>query len=195
MNNLSEKIDFFFKSPTDEPIGPIFSYLYLLRRDIFTSLGYDPNTMNQINYRVLWPGLMCILAGIDLLGKFLEGDDIRTSVSHRFKKYYKSYFNSEDECEIIFQLRNSMLHSFGLYSFKQKNGIKTREYFFTLNIRNDNSIVTDNQNNRYTINIIALCNAFEVSIDRYLATLRNDDILKINFEKMFQFYGGAGTRQ
>lgn len=194
MNNISEKIDFFFKSTTNEPKGPNFSCLYLLRRDIFTSLGYDPNTMNRINYQVLWPGVMCILAGIDLLGKYLAGDDIRTTVSDRFKQYYKRYFDSKDDCEIIYQLRNSMLHSFGLYSFTQKNKIKTREYFFTLDISNDSSIVTDNQGNRYTINIIALCNAFERSIDRYLTELKNDDILKTNFEKMFEFYAGMGVR-
>jgi hypothetical protein len=194
MNNLNEKIDFFFKSPTDEPIGPNFSYLYLLRRDIFTSLGYDPNTMKPINYRVLWPGLMCILAGIDLLGKYLEGDDINTSVSFRFKEYYKKYFNNKENVEIIYQLRNSMLHSFGLYSFTSNKKVKKQEYFFILDIRDDNSIVT-HQNNTYTINIIALCNAFEISVDKYLEDLRSNDMLKINFEKMFPFYAGISTRQ
>ncbi|RZA01145.1 MAG: hypothetical protein EOP47_11770, partial [Sphingobacteriaceae bacterium] len=115
MENINQKIDFFFKPSTDEPIGPEFSSLYLLRRDIFTALGYDPNTMEAINYRVLWPGVMCILAGIDLLGKYLAGDDVNSSVSERFRNYYEKYFDNKHEYEIVYQLRNSMLHSFGLY--------------------------------------------------------------------------------
>lgn len=146
--------------------------------------------MEQINYQVLWPGLMSILAGIDLLGKYLAGDDINTSVSDRFKKYYKSYFDNKDESEIIYQLRNSMLHSFGLYSFTCKNQIKTKEYFFTLTVSDDNTIVTYGPNNRYTITIIALCNAFEISISKYLENLNNDKVLQSKFEKMFPFYGG-----
>jgi len=157
---------------------------------IFTSLGFDPNTMTSINYQVLWPGVMGILAGIDLLGKYLEGDDVKTSVTHRFKNYYQKYFDNKGDCEIIYQLRNSMLHSFGLYFFTMSKGAKNKEFFFALEGRNDSFIVHSYQNGRYIINIIALCNAFEISIDRYLADLKNDEILKKNFEKMFPFYSG-----
>lgn len=195
MKTLDEKIDFFFRNSTDVPIGPNFSYLYLLRRDIFTSLGFDPSTMTPINYQVLWPGVMGILAGIDLLGKYLEGDDVKTSVTHRFKNYYQKYFDNKYDCEIIYQLRNSMLHSFGLYSFTISKGAKSKEFFFALEGRNDNRIVHSHQGDRYTINIIALCNAFEISIDRYLNDLRNDEILKRNFEKMFPFYSGIYIHQ
>lgn len=194
MNDINEKINFFFKSPTDIPIGNSFSSLYLLRRDIFTCMGFDPNKMQPIDYQALWPGLMGILAGIDLLGKYLEGDDINTSVYYRFKNYYERYFDLKGDSEIIYQLRNSMLHSFGLYSFNykisKKTKIKTKEYFFSLDRRNDGLIVNNPQKDYYIINIIALCNAFETSIDKFLKEVRNDITLKINFEKMFQFYAG-----
>jgi hypothetical protein len=196
--DINEQIDFFFKESIVEPIGDKFSTLYLLRRDIFTCLGFDPNNMNQISYRALWPGVMSILAGIDLLGKYLEGDDIDTSVSRRFKNYYKKYFDNGTDCEIIYQLRNSMLHSFGLYSFNyttiNKVKTKTQEYFFVLDRRNDDFIVTNLQIDRYAINIIALCNAFEKSIDRYLNDLKSNNTLKLNFEKMFPFYAGIYVR-
>jgi hypothetical protein len=78
-------IDRFFRDPRDKPKPPDdFSHLYLLRRDIDTCFGFNPDNGNPINgidsvtrasvyCQALWPGVMGILAGIDLLGKFLAG--------------------------------------------------------------------------------------------------------------------------
>lgn len=194
MENINQKIDFFFKPPTEEPVGSEFSSLYLLRRDIFTALGHDPNTLDSINYSVLWPGVMCILAGIDLLGKYLKGDDINSTVTKRFKNYYKRYFDNVKECDIVYQLRNSMLHSFGLYSFQTKregeNNVKTKEYRFVID-RNDNpSIVSYYEDDFYGINIKALHEGFEKSINKYFTELKSNKELQGNFEKMFPYYKG-----
>src|ERR1700744_2863609 len=162
MENLIDQIDFFFREPNEIPNEKEYSILYLLRRDIFTCFGHDPNTMEHIPYQAMWPGVMGILAGIDLLGKYLEGDDVNTTVTDRFKKYYLRYFNDDEtEADAIYQLRNSMLHSFGLYSFKLKNKIKIKEYFFILDRRNNNQIVSVQKEDWYIIDIVALCNSFE----------------------------------
>lgn len=62
---------------------------------------------------------MTVLAGIDLLGKFYKGDDSPNGVGQRFKNYYEKYIDNKN-ADTIYQLRNSMLHSFGLIS-KTKN--------------------------------------------------------------------------
>ena len=60
---------------------------------------------------------MAVMAGVDLVAKFLEGKD-NTSVGGRFRKFLEQCFKlaSQSDREIIYQLRNSLLHSFGLYS-------------------------------------------------------------------------------
>ncbi len=108
-------IDMFFMSPSIAPRRHgTFSQLYLLRRDISACFCAS----------ILWPGVMAICAGIDLLGKFLAGNDDGKKVGERFETFLKIYFKiSSDDAKIIYQLRNSLLHSFGLYSeVKDRNG-------------------------------------------------------------------------
>jgi hypothetical protein len=83
--------------------------LYLLRRDINSCLEHG----------ILFPGAMGILVGIDLLGKFLSGNDLRREVGDRFKNFVSEYFDLvPSNVEVVYQLRNSLLHSFGLRSPK-----------------------------------------------------------------------------
>lgn len=108
--------DLFFEDPKTPKIKPDdFSVLYLLRRDISQCMGINPNTGCKTDNQAIWPGVMAILSGIDLLGKFYAGSDVG-QVGIRFKSYVEKYFNDikEEDKETIYQLRNALLHSFGL---------------------------------------------------------------------------------
>ena len=57
------------------------------------------------------------MTGMDLLAKFLYGDK-PNKVGERFEKCIREIDDSlkENDLTILFQLRNSLSHSFGLYS-------------------------------------------------------------------------------
>ncbi len=176
----------FFRDPKEEPITPgDFSTLYLLRRDIVTCLGRNPTTMERINCQALWPAAMAIFAGIDLLAKFHNGDKGKSG--ERFK-YFINYFLilDNDKAEILYQLRNSLVHSFGLYSEKSD----TKVYRFTL-INNDLSkdISINTKEDCYTVNINALNDLFNSYINLYCNHVRRLENLSI-FNAMFEKYGG-----
>jgi len=188
MRNIDDNIDFFFEKPNswiDDRRK--FSNLYLLRRDIYTCFGINPTTGEKIDYGVLWPGAMSVLAGIDLLGKYYFGQDDIGKVGPRFKGYFEKYINNIDS-EIIYQFRNSLLHSFGLYSYKLDKKTKKRiEYSFGLTAHG-NILVSKLNESFYLIDILTLWRAFEKSINLYLNDLKNSSDLKTNFNNVFRYY-------
>ncbi len=187
-NSTMTKIDLFFEDPAilRRPPGR-YSVLYLLRRDINTCMGIDPD---RPNCQALWPGAMAIFAGIDLLGKFLAGDDSFRSgkSSTRFKNFVRTYFQavSQENAAIIYQLRNSLLHSFGLYSMDSQGN----EYIFTLiDSQTQGPLVRDLGSGHYLVDIRTLHNLFETAITNYEADLKKDSSLQDNFAAMFPKYG------
>ena len=179
--------DIFFEEPHSGRHSPgQFGVLYLLRRDIFRCMGIDPITRNPMNYMALWPGTMAILAGIDLLGKFFAGSDQRGEVGKRFCDYLKEYFQpiSTGDEDVIYQLRNALLHSFGLYSED-----KGKIYKFFL-VQNESQLIQQVPANTYIVDIRELHRRFEESVCRYKVQLENDkDDLQKNFTAMFPKYG------
>jgi hypothetical protein len=65
---------------------------------------------------------MAVLVGVDLLAKFFAGSDDVGKVGDRFRGFLERFFSITNPADrdVIYQLRNSLLHSFGLYS-KDKN--------------------------------------------------------------------------
>lgn len=180
------KHEFFFQNPKYLPDNQkVFSTLFLLRRDIFTSFGINPNDNSKIGFQVLFPGTMAIMAGIDLLSKFYcTEDEIPGNKSgDRFKKFVSNYIDT-DNTETIYQLRNSLLHSFGLYS-KDRNG---NEYNFILD-QNMISFIQKIDGKNYIISIRILLDRFENAILKYSNDILNNDLLITNFNQMFENYG------
>src|SRR5687768_16950094 len=104
MEPTASRIELFFKSPSDfTGRSGIHSTLYLLRRDTSLCFGIDPNTGAKINFSALFPGVMALLAGIDLVAKFNYGDG-DSGVSDRFKRYVSEYIDDSFK-EEIYQLR------------------------------------------------------------------------------------------
>lgn len=179
MTKIQDDIDLFFTNPSIEPKPPsVFSVLYLLRRDIKQCINAK---------QILWPATMAILAGVDLLGKFYAGEDGR-GVGNRFRNFVDRYFQpiSSEDAETVYQLRNALLHSFGLYS-KSSGG----EYYFTLVLPEAGPLVVEHirTKGRYLISIIALYNKFEMAIQSYHSDLETDSGLQDNFGKMYNRYG------
>lgn len=182
---FSPDADLFFLSPrTKVPHGPNqFGVLYLLRRDIDQCMGIDPDTGQGGDLPALWPGAMAILAGVDLLAKFFEGRDTG-SVGVRFCSFLEHFFagmNSKDS-EVIYQLRNSLLHSFGLYS-------KDRGYRFVLAFDGAVALVSHTPPDRYYVNLRVLHSEFEKAVEAYCTKLGSDTHLQNNFAAMFGNYG------
>ncbi|MBL7790833.1 MAG: hypothetical protein JNK77_00820 [Saprospiraceae bacterium] len=196
-SSVITNIDFFFMNPTTVPVIPgTFSQLYLLRRDILTCFGIDANDTGQtLPTKALWPGVMGICAGIDLLGKFLAGNDNKGEVGKRFKGFLITYLSvGTNDAEILYHLRNSLIHSFGLYSdVTDRAGNVVREYKFVLTT-NTNILITPTQSS-FVIDIEAFREKFETAIDLYEAQLRHDTNLQVQFSKHQGISIGAYTNQ
>jgi hypothetical protein len=174
MSANQEHFNIFFKDPYEEPELPgICGVLYLLRRDIIVCFDKKIAT---------WPATMAILAGIDLLGKFYAGKD-GPGVRQRFKDFVEEYFHiSREDAETIFQLRNALMHSFGLYSEGRR---------FSLINNETDPLIQRPFDDKYTIiNIRALKKEFEAAIGRYQADIQADDELRGKFSgEMYSRYG------
>lgn len=101
---------------------------------------------------------------------------------------------SDDDAETIYQLRNALLHSFGLYS---KGKTKTHDYRFFLSLgEKESHLIRRNPQNsdEYLISISALHDKFETAVERYRTELEADSELQNNFNNMFQNYGAVGVQ-
>jgi hypothetical protein len=183
---FNKQADLFFEEPSQyRPPPGVFGVLYLLRRDATQCTGVDPNTGAKNMAPILWPGAMCILAGVDLLAKFWRGSDQIGQVSTRFKDFVDQYFKplSSGDNEVIYQLRNSLLHSFGLYS----EG-KGKVYRFVLSTQHA-PLIQFTVPETYQIDLLTLHEQFETAIVQYKIELESDTVLKNNFNLMFSRYG------
>jgi hypothetical protein len=181
-----DRIGLFFEDPSVYHKPPRrYGVLYLLRRDIRTCLDIGPDAGARTHCKALWPGAMAIMAGIDLLAKFLAGNDDRRKSTWRFKGFIEEYFKSisPDDAETIYQLRNALLHSFGLYS-----EYKDKVYKFVLTAGRG-PLVQEQADDKYWIDILTLYDRFEMAIEGYHAALRGDQALQRNFDAMFPKYG------
>ena len=134
---------------------------------------------------------MAICAGIDLLGKFLAGNDARRGVRLRFTTFLTTYFGiSQNDAETIYQLRNSLLHSFGLYSeVTDQAGNVVRVYKFILD-RGRGALITALGGDTYLIDIEILRIEFENAITSYETQLRTNATLQTGFANMFPKHRG-----
>jgi hypothetical protein len=184
---FSKEADIFFEEPSNDRRSPgVFGVLYRLRRDIFLCMGIHPTTQNAISYAALWPGTMAILAGVDLLAKFYAGSDKINEVGPRFRKFIGKYLGplSPNDQETVYQLRNSLLHSFGLYSETAKG----KKYQFALG-QNLGQFISSPEMDVYVIDIRELHRRFETAVLQYQSELESDPTLQKDFSTLFPKYG------
>lgn len=184
---FDSKADLFFEDPgISRPPPGDYGVLYLLRKDILLCLGHDPSSGAKTSHQVLWPGAMAILAGIDLAAKFYKGDDSQGQSGSRFKDFVGKYFQpiSAGDEETIYQLRNALLHSFGLYS---KKGAQV--YRFLLTAVGGVPFVQTPSSGNYQIDLIELYKRFEQALAKYATDLESQPLLQDNFLRMLPNYG------
>lgn len=168
---MSTEIEIFFKDPNDVPdFSNEFGTLCLLRGDI--NRCFDNS--------IIWPATMCILAGFDLLGKFHAGNDEQHHAGERFRNFLNTFvLENPQEADVLYLLRNSMLHSFGLYDNRHHMVLDQNETTFIS--------ITENT---YRISTSLLRRKFENGIANFkcaLAPGNNEAIARFN--SMFGLYG------
>jgi hypothetical protein len=180
INPIDSNLSVFFRDPREAlPELGTLGVLYLLRRDVMRCLQNDGG--------ILFPAIMLMFAGIDLLAKFYAGTD-KGSVGARFKAFINKYFSgiSSGDAEVLYQLRNALLHSFALYSRDDKN---KKEYSFAIGPASQ--LVKEYQGNYY-INPGILYEQFENALQQYQKDLSSDAALRAKFQAMFPNYGTTG---
>jgi hypothetical protein len=183
---FSADADLFFEPPTTHrPPPDRYGLLHLLRRDVIQCLGRDPTSNAKLEHRALWPAAMGILAGIDLLAKYFAGTD-QGGVGSRYCEYLKRYCQplGPDDAETLYQFRNALMHSFGLYS-KSRTG---RVYRFGMSLCGS-TLIKQGQKNDYVINLFVLHERFEQSVSRFQSDLDANTNLQTKFKAMFPNYG------
>lgn len=186
--DLQENIGLFLKHPNDfRGQQGVHSTLYLLRRDASLCFGYDPNNNQRIQCEALFPATMAILAGIDLVAKFVFRD-APNEVGKRYNEYISKYLDNNFK-EELYQLRNALLHSFGLYSETRTGKV----YHFVLT-RGLGKLVVQVSEKSYRVDIEVLWKKFETSLEIYHKELLATADLQQIFSEMFPKYGLVGIQ-
>jgi hypothetical protein len=123
--DATEQLSFFFDPPEESPDNhaksAMHSTLYLLRRELLETMGYDPNRESENTARMngsrhrLFASLILMFTVCDLLAKFMCGDD--GGVGERFKRFLTSPTGGGQpppEADLLWAIRNSLVHSFGV---------------------------------------------------------------------------------
>lgn len=196
LDTLERRIAFFFDPPEKgrtkhRTLEGCESVLYHLRREMqfcFFSKIVDESVIqakDEAPWQSIFPGILLIMCGIDLLGKFLEGDDSTRSgeIGRRFTKYLGDCFDglSEDQIKLIYTVRNCLAHSFGLYDKDRQKPI----LIAPLSPTGEIVIITDKWHILHYKNLYI---QFVGSLRNYRGELEGNPDLQKNFDRMFAHY-------
>jgi hypothetical protein len=167
------------------------SVLYLLRREaqdcLIGTIVTEGSVLRQPDQHRLFATMMVIFAGIDLLAKFAAGDDKIGQVRPRFVSFVTDYFLlTEADADVLWSVRNAMMHSFGLYDGKTGRKIAAARRCGRLGRTGAPVRQVDDY---WLVCIDHLYRGFIRSIERYRRALRGSDRLQGNFAAMFDRYG------
>ena len=196
LDTLERRIAFFFDPPKKDrtkhrtPEG-CESVLYHLRREMqfcFFNKIVDESAIqakDEAPWQSIFSGVLLIMCGIDLLGKFLEGDDSTGwgEVGKRFRKYLEDCFDglSKDQTDLIYTVRNGLVHSFGLYD-------KDRQKRIVIAPLSPTGEIVSIRDKRYFLHYKNLYVQFVGSLWKYRGRLEKNAELRKNFDKMFAHY-------
>ena len=179
---------FDFSEPNE---GDDFSPLNLLMRQ---------KELCLVDGRVaVWPGVMTILSGIDMLGYYYKDGGLLDNPRQRFVDFYNEFFppqgNSLDYGNALYNARCAMMHTFGLYT-ELRNGTKIKFVYSWDNPSNDfiSLISSSSGEESYHVNFTHLNKLFENAVIKYHQRLVDElinpacDIVK-NFEEVYNKIG------
>lgn len=188
-------VDFFFSEPTmppeqhRRPNGQM-SILYLLRREAQDTLigrvcPENRVTRNNVRHRLFATALV-LMSGVDLLGKFAAGSDKEGEVRQRFTTFAQTYMSmSPEEAAALYKVRNSLMHSFGLYDPKEKERVAIALLRRRAHI-GEAPVIHDGQ--YWILKIEAFYERFIDGVVRFNADVVNGTKLQ-EFQAMFPRYG------
>lgn len=189
-------VEFFFASPSSTTDMMECSTLCLLRRDIVRCFWpvrhakMREDTICESDYEKmpsLFPGLMLICAGIDLLAKFFAGSDEHGDVGRRFRAFVREFgVAGSGDPSYVWELRNALMHSFGL------RDLRTGKQFGVASKGVDEPFV-QGRGNRMLVQVPALHRNFLRAVKSYHERLTGmgseADELGRKFCLMFEHYG------
>lgn len=196
LDTLECRIAFFFDPPKKDrtkhrTLEGCESVLYHLRREMqfcFFNKIVDESEIHAkdgASWQSIFSGVLLIMCGIDLLGKFLKGDDSTRwrEVGKRFRKYLEDCFDglSKDQTDLIYTVRNGLVHSFGLYDKDRQKPI----LIAPLSPTGEIVIITDEWCILHYKNLYV---QFVGSLRNYRRKLEKNPMLRENFDKMFAHY-------
>jgi hypothetical protein len=197
----------FFFTPPEEFAAKIgtHSVLHLLRREIQECLvGETPQDEEVLLDRLLaadpptpmhrvFASTMLMLGGIDLLAKFYCGSDKDREVKNRFTCFVNHYIQSAHDgaADALYVVRNTLMHSFGLYDKKTKMYIHLHDERPQVLIPAPAAIQP--LGNTWEVSILLLYRDFIGAIKDYHREVRTDPALQDNFGRIYPDYGTLGV--
>jgi hypothetical protein len=163
--------------------------------------GEDGAVAHPDWYRRLFASTMVIFAGIDLLAKFYAGNDDGGSTQRneksmgairaRFESFAETYMGSTEAAETLWEVRNAMMHSFGLY-IKEKDDQAGKVLRFASGCPaegRDTAPVLKNENEDvWTVCLQHLYDRFLEAVRRYQQDLKSGNTkLQDNFVLSLRF--------
>ncbi len=194
-NEPKSVLSFFFCKPEVPPSrhrtsdGGI-SVLYLLRRNIISC--YNTRVISEARLlkhfqghdaKRVWPGTILVFCGIDYLAKFYAGSDKEGEAGKRFKAYVKYFFRNlkQNQIDALWQVRCSLLHSFGLYDPRLSKPVTVDEEFPPRCVSEAKM--------RLTLHYKSLYDEFVTSIIAYNGLFLGKPVIGKNFDAMARHYG------
>jgi hypothetical protein len=206
--DTASKILFFFESPNtpqeSHQDGTLTSVLYLLRRELIETAGYDPasgDTEDTVDAtgvrRRLFASLIVMFTGFDLLAKFQRGD--AEGVGERFKAFLRSPEGgdvSSYTADLFYAARNSLVHAFGVPDADALSRLGMHGVAFDMRragVLGDmrGLTVVERQGDFAIIYIDGVFRCWRTAIGRFRESLYGQDAgpKRAVFEEMFDKYG------
>lgn len=192
--------DFFFTDPTVNPCahrrpnGEV-SVLYLSRREVQETLAdiksiVSESELLKYDRRRLFASSMLMLAGIDLLAKFADGSDSTGpgDIGCRFRAFVEKYMKlPADQAKVLWRVRNSLPHSFGLYD--RDKGKKIALTGGKAGIPTEPSAIVTQLPTEYQVSVEYLYLGYVQAIQGYNSAIPGTAKLEGNFARLFGHYG------
>jgi hypothetical protein len=194
---LVDDVVFFFTVPLADLVRnqqgePRRSVLAMARQEILDCLVGDWRSSEKnvaarpSDYHRLYASAMVIFAAIDLLAKFHAGD-AKGGVAQRFLTFVHEFMGlSEADAEAVYAVRNSMMHSFGLYDNKNERGLSFSQGCIRLD---EAASPVWSVKGGWIICLHHLYNAFLRAVHSYEQAVIHDSLLQENFENIYHDYG------
>lgn len=199
---FNEQIELFFKKPHEPHPGGAASVLYLARQEAQNCLiGHlmpeDQAVVECVkDPQRVFASSMVILAAIDLMAKFYDGQDRQKEVGKRITAFAKDFVftglpSAATFAKVLYLgCRNPLLHSFTFENDTYRISVVTDFGRPGIVAR-----VRGGSAQHFVISVIGLYRAFVEACNRYEQAVRRDADLQVKFAAMFPKYGSIQTWQ